>query len=132
MPTQQYFNGAYMEETVHDLTTKIRQKKSMTCTNKEEVEGSFNLTKPGNNNIHIFFYSNISEFGGNLEGMLDEGRCRNTVQNMHKIGWKAQFSSLLMFPCWVRVVAFHNILSFMIQINNKSNVITSICVTITR
>ena len=63
----------------------------MTCTNKEEVEGSFNLTKPGNNTIHAFFYSNISEFGGNLEGMLDEGRCRTTVQNMHKLGWKAQF-----------------------------------------
>ena len=38
VPTQQYSNGAYMEETVHDLTTKTRQrKKSMTCTNKEEV-----------------------------------------------------------------------------------------------
>ena len=36
VPTQQYFNGAYMEETVHNLTNKIRQrKKSMTCTNKE-------------------------------------------------------------------------------------------------
>ena len=27
VPTQQYFNGAYMEETVHDLATKIRQRK---------------------------------------------------------------------------------------------------------
>ena len=63
----------------------------MTCTNREEVEGSFNLTKPGNNTMHTFFYSNISEFGGNLEGMLDEGRYRTTVQNMHKLGWKAQF-----------------------------------------
>ena len=63
-----------MEETVHDLTTKIRQsKKSMTCTNKEEVEGSPNLTKPGNNTMHTLFYSSIYEFGGNLEGMLDEG-----------------------------------------------------------
>ena len=64
-----------MEETVHDITTKIIQrKKSMTWKNKEEVKGSFNLTKPGNNNIHTFSYSNISEFAGNLEGILDEGR----------------------------------------------------------
>ena len=81
-----------MEETVHDLTTKIRQrKKSMTCTNKEELEGSFNLKKPGNNTMHTFFYSKISEFGENLEGMLDEVRYRTTVQNMHKFGWKAQY-----------------------------------------
>ena len=36
LPTQQYFNGAYMEETVHDCTTKIRQrKKSMISTDEE-------------------------------------------------------------------------------------------------
>ena len=43
VPNQHYFNGAYMEETVHDISTKTRQRKSMTSTNKEEVEGSFNL-----------------------------------------------------------------------------------------
>ena len=81
-----------MEETVHDLTTKMRQrKKSMTWTNKKKVEGSFNLTKPGNNTMHNFFYNNISEFGGNLESMLDEGKYRSTVQNIHKFGWKAQY-----------------------------------------
>ena len=63
----------------------------MTWTNKEEVEGSFNLTKPGNINMHNFLYNNISEFGGNLEGMLDEGNYRSTVQNMHKFCWKAQY-----------------------------------------
>ena len=45
----------------------------MTWTNKEEVEGSFNLTKPGNNTMHTFFNNNISEFGGNLEGMINDG-----------------------------------------------------------
>ena len=60
----------------------------MTCTNEEKVEGSFNLTKPGNNTMHTFFYSNISEFGGNLEGMPDEGKYITTVQKMHKLGWK--------------------------------------------
>ena len=26
VPTQQYYNGAYMEETVHDINLKIRQR----------------------------------------------------------------------------------------------------------
>ena len=44
LPTQQYYNGAYMEETVHGLNTKIIQRKqSMTCTDKDYIEGSFNL-----------------------------------------------------------------------------------------
>ena len=63
----------------------------MTFTDKEEVEGSFNLKKNGNNTMHTLFYSNIYEFAGNLEGMLDEGKYRTTVQNMHKLGWKAQY-----------------------------------------
>ena len=63
----------------------------MTWKNKEEVEGSFNLTKPGNNTMHTFLNSNISEFGGDLEYMLDEKNYRSTVQNMHKLGRKAQY-----------------------------------------
>ena len=51
---------------------KSDKEKSITCTNKEEVEGNFNLTKPGTNNMHTFFYSDLSEFAGNLEGILDE------------------------------------------------------------
>ena len=38
-----------------------------------------------------FFYSNISESAGNLEGMLDVGKYITTVQNIHKLGWKAQY-----------------------------------------
>ena len=41
--------------------------------------------------MHTLFYSNISEFSGNLEGMLDEGTCKTKIYNMHKLGWKAQF-----------------------------------------
>ena len=64
VPTQQCFNGAYTEETVHDITTKMRQrKKSMTWTSKEEVEGSFNLTKPTANTMHTLFYSRYTERG---------------------------------------------------------------------
>ena len=62
----------------------------MTWTNKEKVEGSFNLKKPGNNTMHTFLNNNISEFGGNLECMTDKGKYRSTVQNMHKNVWKAQ------------------------------------------
>ena len=63
----------------------------MTWTNKEKVEGSFNLTKPGNNTMQTFVFNNTSEFGGHLVGMLDEGNYRSTVQNMHKNGLKAQY-----------------------------------------
>ena len=40
--------------------------------------------------MHTFFYSYISEFAGDLEGMLDEGTYRTIKKNMHKLGWKAQ------------------------------------------
>ena len=40
--------------------------------------------------MHNLFYSNISEFAGNLEGMLDEGTYKTIIQNMHKLGCKAQ------------------------------------------
>ena len=40
--------------------------------------------------MHTFFYYNISEFAGSLEGMLDEGTYKTTIQNMQDLGWKAQ------------------------------------------
>ena len=67
------------------------EKKCMTYPDKEEVEGSFNLETSKNNTMHTFFYSNIYEFAGNLEGILNEGTYKTTVQNMQNIGWKAQF-----------------------------------------
>ena len=44
----------------------------MTYTDKYYVEGFFNLRKSRRNNMHTLFYSNISGFAGNLEGVLDE------------------------------------------------------------
>ena len=41
--------------------------------------------------MHTFFYSNISEFAVNLEGILDEGKYRTTVQIIHKLGLKEQY-----------------------------------------
>ena len=40
--------------------------------------------------MHTFFYYNISEFAGNLEGILDGGTSKTTIQNMHKLVWKAK------------------------------------------
>ena len=62
----------------------------MTYNDKEIFEGSFNLKNPGNNTMHCFFYSNISEYPGNLDGMLDDGKYKTTIHNIYKLGWKAQ------------------------------------------
>ena len=35
--------------------------------------------------MHTLFYSNMSEFSGNLEGIIDEGTYKTTIQNIHKI-----------------------------------------------
>ena len=43
------------------------------------------------NTMHTFFHSNISDFSGNLEVMLDEGTYRTTIHNIYKLGWKAQY-----------------------------------------
>ena len=44
--------------------------------------------------MHTFSYSNISEFAVNLEGMLDYGTLKITINNMHTLGQKAQFFKL--------------------------------------
>ena len=56
--------------------------------------------------MHTFFYSNISEFAGNLEGMFNEGTYKTTIQNIHKLGWKSQLFnsddvSMLVHGCGV-------------------------------
>ena len=116
-----------MDETVHGLTTKIRQrKKSMTCTDKEEVEGSFDLK---NLEIILCTLSFILIYLSLLE-IWKECLMREDTEQQYKICTslvgRHNTSSLLMFQCWVIVVVFHNILSFMIQISKKSNVTTSI------
>ena len=56
--------------------------------------------------MHTFFYSNISEFAGKLEGMIDEGTYKTKIQNIYKLGWKEQFFkyadvSMLVHGCGV-------------------------------
>ena len=41
--------------------------------------------------MHTFSYSNIYDFAGNVQGMLDEGRYKTPIKNMHKIGWKSRY-----------------------------------------
>ena len=45
----------------------------MTTTSKDEVEGYFNLKTSRYNFMYNLFYTNISEFFGNWEGMMYEG-----------------------------------------------------------
>ena len=72
--------------------------------------------------MHTFFYSNISEFDGNLEGMLDEGTYETTIHNMHKIGWKETLLksadvSMLVYGCGVsQCPQFHDRIKNIYQI----------------
>ena len=40
--------------------------------------------------MHTLFSTNMYEFSRNLQGMLDEGTYKTTIQNIHKLGWKAR------------------------------------------
>ena len=56
--------------------------------------------------MYTLFYSDISEFAGNLEVMIDEGTYKESVWNMQKLGWKANYFksahvSMLVHGCGV-------------------------------
>ena len=40
--------------------------------------------------MYTFFYYNISDIDVNLQGILENGTYRTTIQNMHKLGCKEQ------------------------------------------
>ena len=63
----------------------------MTNMDREDVEGSLNLKTSRHNIMYTLFYSNISEFSGDLEGMINEGTYKTTIINMHKLGWEANY-----------------------------------------
>ena len=77
------------------------------------------IKKYRNNNMHTFFYYNISEFAGNLEGIIDEVTYKTTIQNMHKFVGRHNSSSQLIYQCWDMVVMFYNILSFMTKLKRN-------------
>ena len=66
IPTQQYYNGYYMEETVHDLTMKIEQRKKMNTIIKYHFEGCFDIKTKREDVMCTFKNTNISQFSGNL------------------------------------------------------------------
>ena len=41
--------------------------------------------------MHTFFYSNISDFSGNFQGITDEVTQKTSIQTMHIICWKAKY-----------------------------------------
>ena len=49
----------------------------MTNTDKEYVEGSLNLKTSRHIIMHTLFYSNISEFAGDLKETIDKGKYKN-------------------------------------------------------
>ena len=63
----------------------------MTTTDKDDVDGSFNLKKSRNNIMYTLFYSNIPEFVEKLEEMIDEVTYKTFIHNMHKLGWKENY-----------------------------------------
>ena len=77
--------------------------------------------------MHNFFSSDISEFAGNLQGIIERGH-KNNHKNMHKLGWKAWFFksfdvSMLVHGC--DVLQYHQ---FYDKIKKYIlNVTTSIC-----
>ena len=65
---------------------KSDKSKLITTTDKDAVEGSFSFKTYRHNIVYNFVYSNISEFAGNLQVILDEGRYKTSIQNIHNIG----------------------------------------------
>ena len=102
-----------MEETVHDLNIKVVQRNKFTTTDKYEVEGYFHLRTSMHNIMYTFFYANISEFRGGLEGVIDEGVYKKTCKICIILFGRQIISSPLMYQYWFIVVKFHHILSYM-------------------
>ena len=44
--------------------------------------GGFNLKTSRDNVMYTLFNTNISEFSGNLEGIIDEGMYKRTIKNV--------------------------------------------------
>ena len=70
-PIKQYSNGAYMGETVDDITTKIWQRKNIwNLLILKNLRALIIFFFNGMNNLHTFFYHNIYKFAGKF-GMND-------------------------------------------------------------
>ena len=63
----------------------------MITIDRKDDEGSFNLKTSRQNIIYNLFYSNISEFSGYLEGIINEVTYKTILQNLQKRGWKGNY-----------------------------------------
>ena len=75
---------------------ELDKKKSMKTIDKYVVQGSFKLKTYRHNIMYILFYSNIYEFAGNLEGILDKGT-KNKYRICTSLVVRNNSSSPLMF-----------------------------------
>ena len=73
------------------VSPQTPNKKTMITNDKDTVEGYFNLKTFRHNIMLTFFYSNISQFAGKFQGIIDEGMYKTTIKNIHKLSWKLQF-----------------------------------------
>ena len=114
--TQQYYNGSNMEEIFHYITKKLDQEKSMTSTDRKDVEVSFSLKTSRHNIMHTFFiqiYMSLQET--QKECLMREHTkqpyeiCTNQVVRVINL-------CLLMYQWWVMVLVFLNILSSMKEV----------------
>ena len=70
-----------MEETVYDITLKIRQRKIMRTNSKDDIEGSFDKKTKRKNVVCNFLNTHLSQFYRNSEGMFDKGNYKKTIKN---------------------------------------------------
>ena len=69
--------------------------------------------------MHTLFYSNISEFAVNLEGIIDEVTYITTIHNKYNLGWNAQLFKSADVLMLGHVYGFSKYPQFYDRIKNK-------------
>ena len=124
--TQKYYSGAYMEETVHDITPKTRQWKKWQIAVNIKLMGYFNSKTSIYNVMYTLFYTNVYEFSGNCKWIRDKGMYQKNSICTLLVG-RLINSSLLMYQYWVIVLGLHNFLTSVTALKYVSNITVSIC-----
>ena len=103
-----------MEETVHDLTMKMIQRKiTITNNSKDDVQGCFNIKTNKANVMYTFFIQIYLIFLEILKGCLMMGCTKMQRKNCTRLVGSIITLSMMMYPCCVIVVDSHNLRSFM-------------------
>ena len=64
----------------------------------------------------VLYFIQISEFSGSIKEIIDEESKQNPYKKFTNLVGRQINSIMLMYNCWVIVVVFHNILSFMTEL----------------